>query len=296
MNLVLTSVYGLSAQAVEPFFSSLRHSGYEDPVVVFATNISEDCRSLLKQYGAVVFEPEYTGFPLAYASLSKRLTFVPTVIYRAYVKQHKNPNALIVNCWRYFCFSDYLAQLTSKPNYVLFSDVRDVVFQKQPFSFPFELGLSVASECVRSTIGNSRANSKWLWQAAGFKQMRKLANQTPICSGTTVADYRTALSYLTQMTSLLKKAYFWGLFEAIDQGLHNYIVHNQLIEPLHIFRNWSSPFLTLDSEEVLSENKDSAGYICNQDRSIVPIVHQYDRVRNLYKPGEIKPPCWRFVK
>jgi hypothetical protein len=231
---------------------------------------------------------------MAYARLTKRIRLAPKAIYHAYWKYHKDPSCLIVNCWRFFGFKNYLVSLKVKPHFILLADVRDVVFQSNPFSAPLMPGISVASECVSSTIGRSRGNSKWLWEAAGFRQMRKLADFTPVCSGTTLADYRTMMNYLEMMTEHLNRSFFWGMFDAIDQGLHNYFVHNHMIAPLRVFTNWNGPFVTLDSEIVLPENKNSEGYLCNRDGSIIPIVHQYDRIKELYKSGETKPPCWKF--
>ena len=100
--------------------------------------------------------------------------------------------------------------------------------------------------------------------------------------------------YLQLMTQHLRRRYLWGLFDAIDQGLHNYFIHNEMIQPLRIFENWRGPFLTLDSETVTPDRKTREGNLCNQDGSVVPIVHQYDRIRGLFRPGEPRPDCWKF--
>lgn len=296
MNLILTSIYGLSAEKVEPFFRSLRMSGCHDKVVVFANQISPECVAMLASYQARVIDFESFGFQVAYASLIKRLVSLPQAIYRAYWQYSRDVRCLIVNCWRFFGFQEYLATLQHKPEFVLLSDVRDVVFQSNPFDYPFKPGLSVASECIRGTIGHSHGNSKWLWEVAGWREMRRLADRVPLCSGTIVADHDTMLKYLRLMTEHLKRCFFWGLFDAIDQGLHNYFVHNQMIKPLRVFPNWNGPFLTLDNEEVRPKNKNCNGYLCNQDGSVIPIVHQYDRVKHLYRLGEPRPGCWTFYK
>jgi hypothetical protein len=97
------------------------------------------------------------------------------------------------------------------------------------------------------------------------------------------------------MTTHLRRKFFWGMFDAIDQGLHNYFVHNQMVAPLRIYTNWNGPFLTLDSEVVSPEQKNPEGFLCNRDGSVVPIVHQYDRIKNLYRPGEPRPECWQHL-
>jgi hypothetical protein len=299
MNMVLTSIYRLDAKTVEPFFRSLRLSGSTGPLVVLVAEISEACRALLRRYDATVVDIEYNGLPLSYLSLASKLRQSPKVIYRAYLQGgfwKKDSSRLLINCWRYFCARDYLGKLTRRPQFVLLADVRDVVFQSDPFAYPFEPGLSAASECVRGTIGRSRGNLKWLWEVAGWREMRRLSDRAPICSGTTMADDATMTAYLDLMTQHMRRCYLWGLFDAIDQGLHNYFVHNRMIEPLHVFFNWNGPFLTLDSETIRPENKNRDGYLCNSDGSVVPIVHQYDRIKDLYRDGEPIPACWNFLK
>ncbi len=298
MDMVLTSIYRLGAKTIEPFFRSLRLSGFTGPVVVLVAEIPEDCRTLLRRYDTTVVDIEYNGLPLSYLSLASKLWQSPKVIYRAYLKGgfwKKDSSRLLINCWRYFCARDYLGKLTRRPEFVLLADVRDVVFQSDPFTYPFKPGLSAASECTRGTIGGSRGNLKWLWEVAGWREMRRLSDRAPICSGTTMADDATMTAYLDLMTQHMRRCYLWGLFDAIDQGLHNYFVHNRMIEPLHLCFNWKGPFLTLDSEIIRPESKNRDGYLCNSDGSVIPIVHQYDRIKDLYRQGEPTPACWNFL-
>jgi hypothetical protein len=296
MNLVMTSIYGMNAEAIEPFFHSLRNSGYSDEIVVFVASIPVESRELLRNYQATVIEVENRSMPVTYAGLGRKLFLAPAVLYRAYWKYRRDVSCLIVNCWRFFRFHEYIQALPQLPDRVLLADVRDVVFQSNPFDFPFEQGLSVASERSGSTIGQSRGNAKWLWEVGGWGQLRKHSKATPICSGTIVADGPTIRNFLGLMTQHLRRCYFWGLFDAVDQGLHNYFVRNQMIEPLRVFENWQGPFLTLDSELVTPERKTRDGFLCNRDGSIVPIVHQYDRVRDLFRAGEPRPDCWKFYR
>lgn len=298
-NLVLTSIYQLSAEAVEPFFHSLRLSGYQDDIAVFVTGIPADCRALLLKYGVTVIDSEYRGLPMAYANLARRVGFALKAVGRYYLnpkhwRREKDFHYLFVNCWRFFCFQDYLARLPEAPRSVLLADVRDVVFQSNPFSSPFPPGLSAASECTRGTIGQSHGNKKWLWEAVGGREMRRLTGKTAVCAGTTLADHATMTKYLELMTSHFNRRFFWALFDSIDQGLHNYFVHNRLIAPLTIHTNWHGPFLTGDSEVVGPKNKNREGYLCNDDGSIIPVVHQYDRIPGLFQPSEALPPCWKF--
>jgi len=297
MNMILTSTTGgLGADAIEPFFYSLRLSGYQDSVVVFASRISDQSREVLRKYRATVVEFDYQGMPVV-ANLTDRLPWAWKMISR-YYRQHrfseKDFRYLVINCSRFFCYYQYLSGLQHKPKYVLQADIRDIVFQKDPFSFPFRSGLSVTTEC--QIIIKSRCAIKHLCETVGLFEMWRLARREIINCGTTVADFDTTMQYLELMTTHFNRAFFWALFEGIDQALHTYFVHKKLLDPIHIYNNWNGPFLTLDRVIVTSERKSTEGYLCNEDGSIVPIVHQYDRVKGLFKNGEAVPPCWRFYK
>ena len=299
MNTILTSTSGgLNAAIIEPFFYSLRLSGYNDDVVVFASNISDDCRVLLKNYKAKVIDFDYHGIPTL-PKLSQRLEHGAKQVY-AYYRDHRQGEKefahLFFNNARFFCYHHYLSQIQEKPGFVLLVDIRDVIFQTNPFDFPFQPGLSVASENTRRTIIQSRCAIKGMLQSVGLVETCRHLHHNIICAGTTVADYNIMMKYLELIMSGINKRFFFALLEGIDQGLHTYFVHSRRLDPIHCYTNWNGPFLTLDSEAILPEHKNREGFLCNQDGSIVPIVHQYDRIKGLYRGDETKPGCWKFLK
>lgn len=297
MNTILTSTSGgLDARAVEPFFASLRLSGYRDAVVVFAAHVSDDCRAMMRSYQADVIDFDYRGMPTL-RSLAARLQHGARMVGKYYRRRRAGENEtnyLFFNNARFFCYQDYLKGLKEKPGFVLLADIRDIVFQSDPFSFPFERGLSVATECVSRRIMQSWCAIKGMAESVGAVETLRMARRNIICAGTTVADYETMMAYLEWMTASMRRRFFWGLLEGIDQGLHTALVHRRRITPTHRYVNWRGPFLTMDSEVVLPKNKNGEGYLCNDDGTVVPIVHQYDRVAALYRPGEARPACWKL--
>jgi hypothetical protein len=298
MNLILTSTSGgLSAAEIRPFFESLRLSGCKGRVAVFAGNISGDCRSLLAEHRAEVIDVNYQGIPtLSRRSDRLRRGFAKV---RQYYRQHrggeKECSHLFFNNARFFWYRDYLQALPEQPHRVLLADIRDVVFQTDPFAFPFEDGLSVATEKTRRRILHSWCAVKGLYESVGLIETCRHLRRNIICAGTTVADHDTLRIYLERMVSGIQDRFLFGLLEGIDQGLHTHLVHRRQITPVHCFRNWEGPFLTLDREVILPKHKNSEGYLCNEDGSVIPIVHQYDRIQQLFREGEPRPPCWRFL-
>jgi hypothetical protein len=297
MNIILTSTSGgLDAAAIEPFFYSLRLSGSRDPVVVLASAISDDCRGVIRRHQATVVDFEYRGIRTL-RTFSERLRAGSGATWRYYRKHRGEANDqryLFFNNARFFEYQDYLRNLPEKPRFVFLADIRDVVFQADPFSYPFEPGLSVALECTSRRILHSWCAIKGMVESAGVLETVRLARQNIVCAGTIMADYETMMRYLELMTARLRRRFFCGLWEGIDQGLHTQFVHRGLLAPIHTFENWNGPFLTMDSEVVTPERKNRDGYLCNRDGSVVPIVHQYDRIPGLYREGETVPPCWKY--
>ena len=297
MNTILTSTSrALDADSLEPFFYSLRLSGYQDDVVIFASQITDDCRALLKKYRATVVDVEYYGMPTL-RSRTRRIIGYFKILSRYYLHHRpgeKDFHYLISNCSRFYCYYDYLRNLPKKPDFVFMADVRDIVFQRNPFSFPFETGLTVTTEC--RTIIQSRGAIKQLWETVGLIETWRIARRDIVNCGTIVADFDTTLKYLETVISYFNRCFFWALIEGIDQAVHTYLVHKQMIGPIHYFNNWKGPFLTLADEIVLPESKNGEGYLCNRDGSVIPVVHQYDRINGLYGEGDKRPDCWKLYR
>jgi hypothetical protein len=299
VNTILTSTSGgLDARDIEPFFSSLRLTGYRGAVIVFVSNVSPACRALLEDYQARTVDFDYRGIP----TLQNRTQRVWQGLkgawnyYRSQPRGRQEPAFLFFNNSRFFAYHDYLLRVRDKPGLVMLADIRDVVFQRDPFSFPYQPGLSVASENTRRRIIHSRGAIKGMFESVGLLKTCRCLRHTIICAGTTIADYATMMRYLELITSDIKKRFFYALFDGIDQGLHTYYAHHQPIAPVQCFINWHGPFLTLDREVILPECKNHEGYLCNRDGSVIPIVHQYDRVKELYRPGETRPECWKLYR
>ncbi|MFO1477626.1 MAG: hypothetical protein U1F98_13365 [Verrucomicrobiota bacterium] len=297
MNLILTSTSGgLDAAAIEPFFYSLRLSGCTAPVAVFASSVSEDCRRLMREHDASVIDYDYRGIRTL-RSFSARAKAGAGAVWRYYRHHRGEPRDeryLFFNNARFYEYRDYLLGLKEKPRFVFLVDIRDVVFQSDPFAYPFEPGLSVALENRVKRIRHSWCGVKGMVEAAGVAEMLRLQNQNIVCAGTILADYDTMMRYLDLMTGRIRQRFFFGLLEGIDQGLHTQFVHRGLLSPIHVFENWNGPILTLDSETVTPERKTREGYLCNRDGSTVPIVHQWDRIPGLYREGDKIPACWKL--
>ncbi|HLW18457.1 MAG TPA: hypothetical protein VKV69_13965, partial [Actinomycetota bacterium] len=90
------------------------------------------------------------------------------------------------------------------------------------------------------------------------------------CSGLTIGSSEAVLTYLALMVDHLARVP--RQFKGIDQGVHNYLLHNDLVPGARIVKNTEGPVLTVGTM-----TGSAALELLRSRRSEVRIVHQYDR-------------------
>lgn len=251
-DLIMGMVMNYDWNMIEPFFVSLRKSGFSGDVVIFVANISDTVQQKLQEYGVTVVPFQRVG-----------------------LEQIISPND-----YRYYLYLIYLERFKDKYRLVLLTDVRDVIFQAVPF--PWFLPpdrLSVAVESRRKAIYDDVCNTRWILTKFGTHIFHELCGYPSICSGTTIAPTDIMLSYLNKMISCI----FWqgGYFKLIDQGVHNYLLYTNQVGPAAFMDNNSGVFFTLGLEEPDQIIVNLQGKITTQSNTVPAIVHQYDRHKDL---------------
>lgn len=188
--------------------------------------------------------------------------------------------AVSYNAYRYFLYRDYLRR--SGPfTRILITDVRDVVFQRQPFSYPWDDGLTIALEDASTSIGTCPYMTNWITGHLGKAAWEALCSCRVSCSGTTVGSHAAMLGYLDMMIEhmipfISKRKSMAGY----DQGVHNYLLWNSLINAEQVDN--SGPVLTLAMKPGMPEQS-ASGLVLNDSGDVAHIVHQYDRKPDLFK-------------
>lgn len=167
-------------------------------------------------------------------------------------------------------FSDYANILASiGQGRALLTDVRDVVFQGDPFA---DCGsLEVFSEFDGN--GLSPFTRKHVARLAGVPFADSMLNKPSLCAGT-IRGAAPEVARLSRLIVTLCGLPRWGIgghFGA-DQAALNFAVHSGLIAA-EVIDNYG-PVATLDESKTY---KVLSGRILNADGSHSPIVHQYDR-------------------
>jgi len=152
-------------------------------------------------------------------------------------------------------------------------DVRDVVFQNDPFRHPFDTDLEVFLEAPHLMIGAEPFNTRWINDLYGPDALRSLESMVISCSGTTMGTRAGIRRYLTQMIGQVM-AHDWPL-GSHDQGIDNYLLRQGRLDPVTIYANGAGPVLTMSLGTSVSQ--DAAGRLLNTDGTAPAAVHQYDR-------------------
>jgi len=156
---------------------------------------------------------------------------------------------------------------------VLLTDVRDVVFQADPFAQAPE-GLEFFAECD-APLKSHDFNMKYLRAIAGDHLADSVATEACICVGTVMGP-RQALSRfcrLILMLGAIPRSEIGGAFGA-DQASCNLAVHLGLLDGM-VFGNHGR-VATIGMVPVDAMSLDE-GLILNPDGTASPVVHQYDR-------------------
>ncbi len=187
---------------------------------------------------------------------------------------------------RYFALNELLR---AYPEYtrVFHCDVRDAVAQGDIFARVGDPGLHVFQEDPTLPIGENRVNSAWIRMAYDEETLARYAAKAVICCGTTLGDRQSLLVYAQAMTDeferlLALKDPAYMVYHVRDQALHMHLVYSCELS-VRLARVGRSLFLHENGDGVLTLGKarefsvNKAYQVCNPDKTVPAVVHQYDR-------------------
>lgn len=251
-RLVVGLTAGYDSAALAPFVRSLREHGYggEAMLVTFATPPAT--RQFLEAHG--VSQVSFDTLPLLAMSMNSARMFRYLEFLRTFVVDAHN-------------LTDY--------DYIMLSDVRDVVFQGDPFARVDGAEIYYFLETGR-TIGTCPINSNWMKLALGAEVLRQTADSPVSCAGTLIATPAGLMRYLLHMCRLILMAPLAARYSGIDQAIHNYIMVNGLVDNPRIEANGGA-VITVPTDLPHGLTAMANGMFQNADGTVSEIVHQYDR-------------------
>ncbi|WP_022660218.1 hypothetical protein [Paucidesulfovibrio longus] len=255
-DLVLGAAAGYHLGDVRPFLVSLARSGFQGECVLFVSPTTRD----QERMPALA-----SGFALRLVPMRA----LPGL-------EHLPCNAL-----RHFHALNLLRREAGRFSRVLLTDVRDVIFQRDPFAYAWPSGLNAVLEHRAALLGDCPHNSLWVRGHLGPQALDALRRAPVSCSGTTLGDPEAVADYLEKLTALLAPYVPAPRMAGYDQAVHNHLVHGRSLPKLTLHDN-SGPILTLASrpgEPAL----DDQGDVLNDAGAPALIVHQYDRKPGLFR-------------
>mmetsp|Transcript_14232 Transcript_14232/g.28397 ORF Transcript_14232/g.28397 Transcript_14232/m.28397 type:complete len:370 (-) Transcript_14232:369-1478(-) len=189
-------------------------------------------------------------------------------------------------------------QMYDTDSRIMLVDFRDTIFQDNPFRDlarttkgvkKGEGALHLYLENYEATgIFRSSFNKNWIQSAYGKGKLKEIGDQPVICSGSTVGEQVALDVYLRAMVAEYDRTQCKA--KGCDQGFHNYLFRKQILDEakgiskiiLHEQGKGAINNLAAMRTKTLKEwgiLKD--GKVYNWDGTLSPVVHQYDRDKDL---------------
>lgn len=189
---------------------------------------------------------------------------------------------IIPHSYRYYLYADYLKNNLQYRS-ILLSDVRDVIFQENPFSeLPSDF-LYLFNEDANVKVQDEEFNSFWLKYFYGDESFNKIKNNNIICSGTILGSQIRIIEIInlinTEILRLKKEQRTDIKTHTPDQGIVNWLYNqpnNRFFEikksgdiiatvGCSIYKPQATDQITADNEFIYVNGKKPC------------VIHQYDR-------------------
>ena len=300
-KLVTSISSGYSPDTIVPFIKTLQHTGYDGEICIFVNREDNETIKFLQdmKINVEIFTEPVLKIPLLKNKTNifkflnphyKYLYPVRKIIHAIFsglnlnlVRNVKFSRKIKINLayllttimsYRFLLFGKYLEK--NRYDYVMIADIRDVIFQKDPFDFEINNKIISFSESKIIPLELSEINKNWILNAYGEKIYNEMKCHPVICAGVTIGNYGSMLRYLNSMIEeIIKITPLNGYILGIDQGLHNYIFRYS--NNNEVKSNFEGPVLTLASDSLDQIKFNNDGLLVNKDNSIINVVHQYDR-------------------
>jgi len=244
-NLILGLFSHMPFQLLEPFVASLQRTTFCGDVCVFVSDVAIETIAMMQAHGIRVERSDRLPLPAMHAQSS-----------------------------RYFAYLDFLTRNGKDYDHVMLSDLRDVVFQADPFAQPLPADIVFAQE--RCLIGEDPINCNWIADAYSRAIADNLRDCLVSCSGTTFGTVQGMLRYLAAMTTELAGLVGSDALQmrGIDQGIHNYLIR---MRPLCNAWLDTTDSIVATMQFVPDRSVAIAEEGVQIDGKLVPVLHQWDR-------------------
>lgn len=278
-NLVMGAVKGYSFSQLRPFVLSIRQSGFKGDVCLIYSGLSADTLEKLRNLEVVLVPMQYRGNGAlnSWSRFWKLIKPVMIFLGKSAAGRLIMKNITPLQTSRFYNYNDFLRRNRAKYKNVLVTDVRDVIFQADPFR-KFSTTKVQCYEEDRDLSEDTQFNLPWIHALFGDAAAGSFKDAKIVCSGTIMGGIDEMIEYIGQMEKLLLSAKDIGIGGS-DQGLHNYLLrtkaHNADIVP-----NARGEVLTV-FEPNIGKYQMVDGLFRDHSGDVIPVIHQYDRIASL---------------
>jgi hypothetical protein len=290
-SVILGAHTGLPARSLEPFVRSLRATKFNGSLCIVAGHCDavqlEQLRGLADC--VVDVEDDYSSelrfmrrflgylrrqrglrrtYPPAFEAVARASTERAALRRWSCLEYHLEG----LQALRYLHYHRFLVAHAPDADVVMLSDLRDVVFQRDPFTEPVD-GLELYLEDASVRLGEDAFNTRWIRDLFGSAELEAMRGRPVSCSGTVVGTRQAILAYLAEMVAGI----VWRRrpMGAHDQAVHNRLIERGLLPDATLVRNGYGRVLTLGAVETFELSPDGA--VMNSDGSVPAVLHQWDR-------------------
>ncbi len=231
------------------FLETLQASGADTDVVIFFRKLA----------------------PATYAYLAERgVTLIPFRMW----KRWNGP----IHTWRFVLFARYAAEHYKEYDWIMTADLRDVIFQSDPFAGLSDRQVQFYLENAAYTLGSDQYYSRWMRRFIDPSLHAEYGRHRLACCGVILggapemAAYLGALAPRLRSVSLLNRPHIGA-----DSAFQNLIAHVTHDVPGSLVEN-NIHVATMGLEPPGTYHIDPAGNVACADGHRPPILHQYDRL------------------
>jgi hypothetical protein len=257
-RLVLGAAVKFRTDQVRIFIESLRATGYAGDIVILVGLRDFALARYLRRQGAI---PKRTWF----------------------IRRFHGP----IHAYRFELFAQVLRSLLPRYDQVLVSDVRDVVFQSDPFAGLEGQTCQFFLEGDKRTIGNEPTNMVYMRSFLPPDQVKAIEPFRISCCGVVLGSAQAMMAYLTQMAAELAAVPLKARRKiGADTAFHNRMAHLTHAVPVELVEN-NVRVATMGIEPASTYRAEPGGLIrVAADGHLPAILHQYDRLPEIKAPVE----------
>ena len=280
-NLIIGTIANYSFSKLEPFVKSLDVLETDYDVVMMVKGVdAPTCKKLTSR--GIMLIPFTDTHPYLIEGYDESV-----------LPKHDNQKySLCVK--RFFMYHLFLQKNKCKYKNIFLTDVRDVVFQSDPFVVMdnVERKGELHAFCEDITIGENRLNAKWFRVFADEDTYAEHKDKCVLCAGTILGSTKKVSELVEEMTRRLS---MHEASDGEDQGVYNYLIHTGEIDDVAVWRNRDGFILTTSAGRgaYMIQN----GAVVSLDGTMYCVLHQYDRVAELRKKFySQKERVWLFLR